>query len=185
MFSLDMLDYPMYSLSSSTWNFLCWMGWGDHSKSVLLFGFLCETPPSCSKVMGGWWWWVGGGWLVGGGGGGLQDFSVSPGSGSLSLSLSKSLSEEKRKNLYSLKNLHSAEYLEIKYKITDSLLVCFMPWINKSPGFHISPSLSEHILVGCDPQCRTPDERTHNNRGSGTHKTEQLTSHTPYSSQSS
>ena len=55
MFSLDMLDCPMYSLSSSTWNFLCWMGWGDHSKSVLLFGFLCGTPPSCLKVMG---WWV-------------------------------------------------------------------------------------------------------------------------------
>ena len=32
-----------------------------------------------------------GGWVVGGGGG-LQDFSVSPGSESLSLSLSKSLS---------------------------------------------------------------------------------------------
>ena len=56
-----------------------------------------------------------------------------------------------------------------------------MPGINKSPGFHISPSHSEHILVGCDPQCRTPDERTHNNRGSGTHKTEQLTTQTPVS----
>ena len=84
MFSLDMLDCPMYSLSLSTWNFLCWMGWGDHSKSVLLFGFLCGTLPSCLKV-GGWWWWVVGS-------GGLQDFSVSPGSESLSLSLSKSLS---------------------------------------------------------------------------------------------
>ena len=80
MFSLDMLDCPMSSLSSFTWNFLCWMGWGDHSKSVLLLGFLCGTPPSCSKVTG---WWV-----VVGGGGGLQDFSVSPGSESLSLSLS-------------------------------------------------------------------------------------------------
>ena len=60
MFSLDMLDCPMYSLSSSTWNFLCWMGWGDHSKSVLLFGFLCGTPPSCLKVAGWWWWW----WVV-------------------------------------------------------------------------------------------------------------------------
>ena len=70
MFSLDMLDCPVYSLSLSTWNFLCWMGWGDQSKSVLLFGFLCGTPPSCLKVTGG---------------GGLQDFSVSPGSESLSL----------------------------------------------------------------------------------------------------
>ena len=42
----------------------------DHSKSVLLFGFLCGTPPSCLKVAG---------WVVGsGGGGGLQDFNVSP-----------------------------------------------------------------------------------------------------------
>ena len=76
--------------------------------------------------------------------------------------------------------LHTVN-LEIKSKITDSLLVCFMPRIHKSPGFHISPSHSEHILVGCDPQCRTPDERTHNNRGSGTHKTEQLTTQTPVS----
>ena len=73
MFTLDMLDCPVYSLLLSTLNFLCWMGWGDHSKSVLLFGFLCGTLPSCLKVMGGW--------VVGG----LQDFSVSPGSESLSL----------------------------------------------------------------------------------------------------
>ena len=71
MFSLDMLDCPMHSLSLSTWNFLSWMGWGYHSKSVLLFGFLCGTAPSCLKVVG-WWWWVVGS--------GLQDFSVSPGS---------------------------------------------------------------------------------------------------------
>ena len=83
IFSLDMLDCPMYFLSLSTWNFLCWMDGGDHSKSFLLLG-LCGTPPSCLKVMGGW---------VVGSGGGLQDFSFSPGSGSLSLSLSKSLSE--------------------------------------------------------------------------------------------
>ena len=82
MFSLNMVDCPMYSLSSSTWNFLCWLGRGDHHESVLLFRFLCGTLPSCLKVMG---------WVVVGGG--LQDFSVSPGSGSLSLSLSKSLSE--------------------------------------------------------------------------------------------
>ena len=68
MFSLDMLDCPMYSLSSSTWNFLCWMSWGDHSKSVLLFGFLCGTLPSCSKVVG--WsvqaamWWCASGYVV-------------------------------------------------------------------------------------------------------------------------
>ena len=75
----------MYCLLPSTWHFLCWLGRGDHPESVLLFGFLCGTSPSCLKV-GGWW-------VVGSGGGGLQDFSVSPGSGSLSLSLSKSLSE--------------------------------------------------------------------------------------------
>ena len=56
MFSLDMVDCPVYSLTSSTCNFLCLMCLGDHSKSVLLFGFLCGTPPSCLKVAG--WWWV-------------------------------------------------------------------------------------------------------------------------------
>ena len=61
MFSLDMVDCPMYSLSLVV-HLECWMGLGDHSKPVLLFGFLCGTPPSCLKVAGG-----GGG---GGGGGG-------------------------------------------------------------------------------------------------------------------
>ena len=51
----------MYSLSSSTLNFLCSMGLGDHSESVLLFGFLCGTLPSCLKVAGG----GGGGWVGG------------------------------------------------------------------------------------------------------------------------
>ena len=73
-------------------------------------------------------------------------------------------------------------FIRDKKEITDSLSVCLMPRINKSPGFHISPSLSEHILVRCDPRCRTPDESTHNNRGSGPHKTEELTiSRTPVS----
>ena len=38
-------------------DFLYWLVRGEHSKSVLLFGFLCGTLPSCLKVMG-WWWWV-------------------------------------------------------------------------------------------------------------------------------
>ena len=55
MFSLNMMDCPMYFLLLSIWNFLCWLGRGDHPESVLLFGFLCGTPPSCLKVMGGGW----------------------------------------------------------------------------------------------------------------------------------
>ena len=57
MFSLNMVECPMYCLLPSTWHFLCWLGRGDHPESVLLFGFLCGTPPSCLKV-GGWWWVV-------------------------------------------------------------------------------------------------------------------------------
>ena len=47
--------------------FLCWMGRGDHSKTVLLFRYCCERSPSGLKVMG---------WVVVVGG--LQHFSVSP-----------------------------------------------------------------------------------------------------------
>ena len=36
--------------------FLCRMGRGDHSKTVLLFGFCCEKSPSGLKLRG--WWWV-------------------------------------------------------------------------------------------------------------------------------
>ena len=68
MFSLDMVDYPMYYLSSFTWNFLCWMGLGDHSKSVLLFGFFLWGP---SFMLKSW------GVVVVGGSGGLQDFYLS------------------------------------------------------------------------------------------------------------
>ena len=60
MFSLNMMDCPMYSLLLSTWNFFCWLCRGDHPESVLLFGFLCGTLPSCLKVGG----WVGSGWVV-------------------------------------------------------------------------------------------------------------------------
>ena len=70
MISLDMLDCPMYSLSLSTWNFLCWMGWGDHSVSFTLWVFVWD-PSFMLKSYGVV--------VVVGSGGGLQDFSFSPG----------------------------------------------------------------------------------------------------------
>ena len=58
MFSLNMVDYPMYFLLLSTWDFFCQKCWGDYSKTFLLFEFYCGTPPLCLKVGGWWWWWV-------------------------------------------------------------------------------------------------------------------------------
>ena len=74
---LTILDYvlleygglPLVLLLAVHLEFLCWMGRGDHSKTVLLFVFCWERSPLGLKVMG---------WVVGGGGGGLQHFSVSP-----------------------------------------------------------------------------------------------------------
>ena len=35
-------------------SFFCWTSRGDHSEPLLLFEFLCGTPPSCFKVVVGW-----------------------------------------------------------------------------------------------------------------------------------
>ena len=66
MFSLYMVDYPMYFLLLSSWILFWWTSTGDYSKMFLLFEFYCGTPPSCLKVRGwvvvgggGGWWWPG------------------------------------------------------------------------------------------------------------------------------
>ena len=53
MFSLDMLDCPVYSLSLSTWIFCA--GWIEGIILSQFYSLGFWTPPSCLKVMG---WWV-------------------------------------------------------------------------------------------------------------------------------
>ena len=51
MLSLNMVGYLLFSPLLSTWIFLT--GRGGNSKTLLVFEFVYQRPPSCLKVRGG------------------------------------------------------------------------------------------------------------------------------------